>query len=425
MLFLRPYHAHNFLSLVRPLFLPTVPANPADLPGLQAVHASSGHNVGNFIHTEAMPTILRFDPGGSATLSLSRTVRLRNMRWLVDVTNAEFDMVVFSAANFVRPETDFTHEAKFFEGLKIPAVLVGAGIQEVPETGTLALKPSLQRFLEIANANFSIFGTRGTRTAEVLHDMGLTRAEPLGCPSFYAFPRKMLSVVPPDLEAPASVLTAGHASRRGGPGARYETLSHLLRPFAGRARIDYVIQNEMFFGKETEAADGFYDPVTKELAPDWVRARFFSAAGPDTVVPRMHFFTDTSSWRMFAAQHDFYVGDRIHGAVIALQAGRPAVVVHNDTRVHELAECIGLPGIALRDVTRDGAAALLAEALGVDSLARFRRRYAGALAGFRQRLTEAGLLLEQSGVAVPPDGPAIGARAAAERSLGVQAANGS
>ena len=408
-LFLRPYYAHNFLALSRPFLLPTVPANPAGMADLQAVHASSGNNVGNFIHTEAMPTILRFDPEASATLSLSRTLRARNLRWLVDVVNAEFDAVVFSAANFIRPETDFPQEAKFFGALKVPRVLVGAGIQDIPQDGVLALKPSLRRFLEIANADFAVFGTRGTVTADVLHAMGLTRAEPLGCPSFYAFPQKVLGVVPPDLDAPASILTAGHASKRGGPGARYQTMAHLLRPFAAQARIDYVIQNELFFGEAADQPAGFYDPVTKELAPDWVRDRFFSAAGPGAVVPRMHFFADTSSWRMFAAQHEFYVGDRIHGAVIALQAGRPAAVVYKDARVRELAERIGLPGIALKDITAETGPSLLRTALGETSLARFRDTYAQALASFHHRLAAAGLALADSGVAVPPtDLPAGG-----------------
>lgn len=400
-LFLRPYYAHNFLHMMRPLFLPTVPANPAALPALQAVHASSGHNVGNFIHTEAMPTILRFDPSASACLSLSHILRQRNMRWLVDAVNAEFDLVVFSAANFIRPETDFTREAKFFEALRIPRVLVGAGVQEIPEAGALELQSSLRRFLQVANADFAVFGTRGTATAGLLHAMGLTRAEPLGCPSFYAFPNKVRAVSPPDLDAPTQILTAGHVSGRGSPGRRYEILSHLLRSYAGRAKINYVIQNEVFFLEAGDEVDGFYDPFTKEFSPDWVRERFFSAAAAGTPVPRMHFFTDTSSWRMFAAQQDFYAGDRIHGAVITLQAGRPAAVVYKDTRVRELAECIGIPSIALGDITPTGAETLLRSALGHDSIARFHARYGAALQGFRHRLLAAGLLLADTGAAAP------------------------
>ncbi len=391
-LFLRPSYVASFPATPRPFMLPTVPESGPTRDTLLPFHAGSGRNIGNLVHTEAMPRILRHDPERSAFLSLHRTVRARSLKWLTDVVNAEFDMVVFSAANFIRPETDFDLECKFFEKLAIPAVLVGAGVQNPPTQGDPGLGESLCRFLSLADESFALFGVRGAVTAQVLSDMGLRNMVPLGCPSFYAYPDNMARLAAPDLGDVRRILTAGHISVRGGPGSRYEQMARLLAAFP-RARVDYVLQNELFWAEEAMDAEPYYDPVTKEVSPDWARRKFFRHARPDLPIPRLHYFTDTSSWRMFAAGQDLYIGDRIHGGVVAMQARRPAVILHKDARVRELAEHIGCPNLSLDDLAGREARPALEQALSPAAIRRFRKCHAARLDEFRTRLRGVGLAL--------------------------------
>lgn len=393
-LFLRPSYVASFPATPRPFLLPTVPEPGPTREALLPFHTGSGRNIGNLVHTEAMPRILRFDEEGSAFLSLHRAVKARSLQWLVDAVNAEFDVVVFSAANFIRPEADFNLEYRFFEKLAIPAVLVGAGVQNPPPAGDPGLGDALRRFLSLADERFALFGVRGATTAQVLSDLGLRNVVPLGCPSFYAYPDNVARIAAPDLGDVRRILTAGHISVRGGPGPRYEAMARLLAGFP-QAQIDYVLQNELFWAEEEMDAEPYYDPVTKEVSPDWARRKFFRHARPGLPVPRLRYFTDTSSWRMFAAGHDLYIGDRIHGGVVAMQARRPAVILHRDARVRELAEHIGCPNLSLDHLAEGAARPMLEKVLAPASIRRFQKRYAARLEEFKSRLRGAGLALTE------------------------------
>ena len=128
-LFMRPHYAYNPWEQQSALFHPTLPVIGRSPKALEQVHISSGRNVGNFIHTEAMAQQIAFNPGRSGCLWLSEALRRSGVQVVADQVNAEFDLLVFSTANFIRPETDFRQEAKFFERLKIPYLLVGAGVR--------------------------------------------------------------------------------------------------------------------------------------------------------------------------------------------------------------------------------------------------------------------------------------------------------
>lgn len=391
-LFMRPYYAFNPWEQQSALFHPTLPHIGRTPKGLEQVHVSSGRNVGNFIHTEAMAQQIAFNRGRSGGLWLSEALKQTTIPALADKVNAEFDLVVFSTANFIRPESDFRQEARFFEKLRIPFILVGAGVQNLPAEGDMALSAGLTRFLQIVNAEARLFATRGDITAEYLHGLGLKNAKSLGCPSFYSFSDKIASVAAPDLTAVRSILTAGHAGVAAGPGQRFKRLHALLATLPAAARRDYVIQNELFWLAEDMDTEPVYDPASKQLDQGWTTRKFFRkepALGADY---RFHFFTDTSSWRMFAGMHDLYLGDRIHGGVVALQAGRPAAVIHGDMRVRELAAKIGLPAIALDAITPDTAAGLVADAFSPSSIAAMQTRYGQSLAVWRQEVARAGLV---------------------------------
>ena len=70
---------------------------------------------------------------------------------------------------------------------------------------------------------------------------------------------------------------------------------------------------------------------------------FFQGNRPQGDYMSFYYFDTVSAWRQHCSTHDFYLGDRIHGGVITLQAGKPAVFVHNDARVKELAGKLGAP----------------------------------------------------------------------------------
>jgi polysaccharide pyruvyl transferase WcaK-like protein len=56
-------------------------------------------------------------------------------------------------------------------------------------------------------------------------------------------------------------------------------------------------------------------------------------------------FFDVGEWLDYASTVDLTLGSRLHGAIAALIAGRPALLVTHDSRTKEMAIQAGIPSI--------------------------------------------------------------------------------
>ncbi|QDL94698.1 polysaccharide pyruvyl transferase family protein (plasmid) [Paroceanicella profunda] len=390
-LFLRPPALQHVFETPKPFFQGMIPRAGDTVGSLWPAHRMTGSNSGNLIHVESMTRILDYSADGSASISLHTVLRKRSMDWLVDAVNANFDVLVFSCANFIRPETDFSKEYAFLCRLTIPRIIVGAGIQHSDDGGELVISDSVRKVIDLADAEFEIFGVRGDITAEILAGRGARNVTSLGCPSFYAFPRNMSSFGGIPQDGPSRVLCAGYMARNAGGGARFSALMEIINCLTPGAAMSYVFQNELFWKEDGLYEENSYDQVRKEVSRDWVARQFFGGNIPEPGLRSFHYFDDTASWRLFAAGHDIYIGDRIHGGVIAMQAGRPAVIVYKDLRVRELAEKISLPGVDMRAPVDEALRGRLHEALSPAGLRRFRTTYTEAYNTFMDTLDKAGL----------------------------------
>ena len=76
----------------------------------------------------------------------------------------------------------------------------------------------------------------------------------------------------------------------------------------------------------------FYKKLSQEDFSAWTKAK-------------RHVFFDVPSWMNFYKNFDFVVGPRIHGIMLALQAGVPAVCIAIDSRTKELCETMHIPHV--------------------------------------------------------------------------------
>ena len=60
-------------------------------------------------------------------------------------------------------------------------------------------------------------------------------------------------------------------------------------------------------------------------------------------------FFDAAVWMEHYRRFDFVVGTRIHGVMLALQAGVPALCIAHDSRTLELCETMKVPHVLARD----------------------------------------------------------------------------
>jgi len=71
--------------------------------------------------------------------------------------------------------------------------------------------------------------------------------------------------------------------------------------------------------------------------------RSYDEAARKFLSARLITFFDTEAWLLFLRSCSLAIGTRLHGNILALQAGTPAVIIPHDSRTRELAETIRMP----------------------------------------------------------------------------------
>lgn len=180
----------------------------------------------------------------------------------------------------------------------------------------------------------------------MLSAYGFENVRIVGCPSLFLNPSPALGRL---IERKAGTAPRRVAVAAGGP--RWK---HLARIEQSLTRIvtstdgAYVCQAPfsmlaLAHGDETELSgeelDTCREYVDREMSIKDFRAwvRRFAAA-----------FYDVPEWIEFLRAFDFVVGTRIHGVVLGLQAGIPALCVVSDSRTRELCETMAVPHVVAR-----------------------------------------------------------------------------
>jgi polysaccharide pyruvyl transferase WcaK-like protein len=108
---------------------------------------------------------------------------------------------------------------------------------------------------------------------------------------------------------------------------------------------------------------------------------------------RYFFFDDMHAWRQNLSWHDIYIGDRLHGAVVAFHAGRPAVVICKDVRSEEIASYYDLPSVSLAEATSVGLGGVIEEQLSHSRIDRMKNTFVRRAEDFRNEIEKCGLQL--------------------------------
>ena len=242
-----------------------------------------------------------------------------------------------------------------FEDLTVKLVIIGLGAQS-DIAGTTPHVPEsalswVRRIVERAPGTGPNLGVRGQFTIEVLNRHGLGEyAEVIGCPSLFINPAPGLGrAIASNLQEPRRIaVVAGHQEWH--DLARIEaSLGRLVSQTGG----SYIGQHGLKMMKLTRGEAG--DLAEKDLealgnyvCPDMNLGEFIRWS-------RIHgkIFFDVSDWMDYYEGFDFVIGTRIHGTMLALQAGIPALCIAHDSRTLELCETMKMPHVTA-DSVRDG-----------------------------------------------------------------------
>lgn len=258
-------------------------------------------------------------------------------------------LAVFPCANQLGPHADCTGRAKLTSGLQIPVLAIGLGAQSASRDEFPEIPEPTRRWIEaIAERrpgkapNITV---RGEFTRRVLERMGVRDGvEVLGCPSLFINDDPHLGQ--------AIGKRLGRPIRRIGVAAGKPTnpaqgsVEKRLLGAALSSGGSYIVQHPLPFIK---AARGEFDQLNEAWQKrilDFV-GRHSGSRTDDSLPSNMTVFFDVDAWMEHLRRHDIVVGTRIHGTMLAIQAGVPALCLTHDSRTEELCQTMGLPHLPL------------------------------------------------------------------------------
>ena len=265
-------------------------------------------------------------------------------------SNANDSGLMISAANWLttKGEGQITEELIAAMESARTAVIFGLGAQAPfdtkPHDFTAALSAAQGDRIHRISELVPTIAVRDNFTARVLAEMDIQNVQILGCPSFLiakdgwlgsAIGKKCEKVLLKDqsnVRVTVNEFTPNPYSRHLTRKGLVDTLDFVLRFHA-----HYVLQGRhclAAYHGESEDMDQSFDAILTNN--ELVNLR--------RVLQRHSFvFNNVPDWIAYYQSRDLVVGTRIHGAILALQAGTPAVLLAHDSRTCGLAEVLGIP----------------------------------------------------------------------------------
>jgi hypothetical protein len=303
------------------------------------------YNAGDMFVYEASLRLLDFDEMEAIPLQSDWDQRT------IDRLNAEAQYCFVRGSNYIHHEMKWGNLPTLLEKLKIPVVAFGIGAQ-APTYKDVRISADTQRFLKIVSERSKKVGVRGAFSAEVLKKFGVDNVEVIGCPSLMRHNRPRLDIKVGSL---ADVRRVGFTLTRGlwpmyceDPKKARAMQREMILEYAKRFDLTVISQ-----GEQLERAYWYRQPAEIALAyAALVENKWFT--GPDDPMIEVYeknlfFGASPRAYEELSRQMDLVLGFRLHGNIMALANGVPAVYVVYDSRTRELVEYLGIPAYDIAD----------------------------------------------------------------------------
>lgn len=255
---------------------------------------------------------------------------------------------VITCANQLGAHGNMIEVAHSINSSDLPILAIGLGAQsgfskDIPQVhpGTLHWVKAIQSHAPVPGVpNISL---RGEFTQRVMEHYGFGDAGVvLGCPSLFISPFK-------DLGQRIAARVSGRkrvAVLAGHPwDASLHTIERSLVDLVNQTKGAYILQGDKDMAG---LARGDRAHLATESIRGW--AKIMMPAATEEAVYEWwrqfaYVFFNVDGWLEFYKKFDFAIGCRIHGIIMALQAGIPAVCIAHDSRTLELCETMKIPHI--------------------------------------------------------------------------------
>jgi hypothetical protein len=263
------------------------------------------------------------------------------------------DILVFPMANHLGKHTDLGRLAEQIDEIDLPVLGLGLGAQAASASHDIELTAGTAKWLETiirrAPSDSPNLGVRGAYTASQLEKLGFPNCGLVtGCPSNFINPSRQISLQiengfnrrPRQIAVCAGIPFIPDLARI------EEELADIVSLTGGA----YIVQHDIsmvqiarnqFDAMNPQALDNCHQYIMPNRSVDefktWCRQHAYA-------------FLDVPAWIDFLRRFDFVVGTRVHGAMLAIQAGVPAACIAHDSRTAELCETMGIPSIHYKEI---------------------------------------------------------------------------
>ena len=202
----------------------------------------------------------------------------------------------------------------FISKLNKPVIIAGLGANSFngfdPQFHK-KLDPNLIDFLKFLSDHCIEIGIRGHYTEEILHKVGVKNVRVIGCPSFFEMGsnRRIEKTLIEDLRS--VILTQRlpiHTPK----------IHKIMQDFQEEDVIKPIAFNRIENSLSQHHLQSFYDQT-------------------------YHIFSDIDSWKNFVKNYKFALGNRVHGSILSINAGVPALCMNVDSRATEMCNFIKIP----------------------------------------------------------------------------------
>lgn len=277
------------------------------------------------------------------------------------ISSGQPELVLVSCANWLSTTPDYERgngvRASVVERIKGPVVSFGLGAQAPHAGARLELGPNTVKLAHLLSERSNLLSVRDEFTANVLSDLGVKNVCVTGCPSnFISLDCNLGSRIVDRCRQRLSALSTWDGVR-----------AHICEYSGGHAYSGRVLSVTMsildasssFYVLQSPALMPFLLGERNELPAEYVpnspdHLRSIEKVSALLKRSTLH-FSSVEGWLDFARTCDIAFGMRIHGNMIPLQAGVPAIVISHDSRTLGLSRFMGVPTISPEDFVESSA----------------------------------------------------------------------
>jgi hypothetical protein len=260
------------------------------------------------------------------------------------------EVAILRGSNYIHSQMNWGPMTAVIERSHVRVVAFGIGAQ-APRYQPVPVSAETERIMKLIAERSHSIGCRGRFTAETLNQMGIHSAVPIGCPSLFRRNDRNLKVVMP---ARDEIRKVAFTIARGISGmycdaaheARKKQLK-LIEELSQRYDLYLVSQSEksekLFYYRmydRIEEAKTLMRNSGWDLAQmPWLEKLYWS---------RIFFGTSPAAYESMLTFCDLTLGYRLHGNIMALSNGRPAIYHTYDSRTRELVEHFCIPSYDIK-----------------------------------------------------------------------------